>query len=242
MSRLQDIVSGTRAIKRVKFPLVNCPSALTEPATELTEARAADIAAAKSTAETYPTHDTVGMRVLLPGEYATVLELTLAFAKAKGEENPNVDESPIYNLGKQIYVLAASCVDPDCPRNPDGSDRLYFGSGIEDAAEKIQSCVHMTRDTLAYLSEQWEQWCEHCNPQAAKIDFATMLQGSASEDWERFLSSIRPGLLLSFIHTMAAQLWKLLEAKSSIISISTPNSKPNAKSSPKKASSVRRRR
>jgi hypothetical protein len=239
MGRLSDIIAGTRAIKRVPFPLVNVPSNLTEPAAELTEARAADIAAAKSTAETYPTHDTVGMRVLLPGEYATVLELTLAFAKAKGEEKPNVDESPIYNLGKQIYVLAASCVDPDCPRNPDGSDRLYFGANIQDAAEKIQSCVHMTRDTLTYLSEQWEQWCEHCNPQAARVDFVTMLEGAGGTDHERFLQNLRPGILLSFIHALAAQFLSLLQAKSNTSSPSATNTNKNAKK-PLKAKPKRR--
>ena len=223
MGRLQDIVVGTRAIKRVDYPLVNCPSVLTEPAAELQQARAADIAAANATAETYPTHDTVGMRVLLPGEFATVLERTLAFCKARGEEKPDPDTSPIYNLGMQIYTLAAACVDPDSPRKPDGTDNLYFGDSIDDAAAKIQSCEHMTRDTLTYLSQIWEDWCEHCNPQASKVDYWSILEGTAAD--ADFLHFVKPGTLFNFLRISSVALVSLPEAKLLFGSFSTENLK-----------------
>jgi len=234
MGRLDDILQGTRAIKRVRFPLVNVPCELTEPAPELIEARAHDIAAAHRPAETYPTHDTIGLRVLLPGEYATVLERALAFAREHGDENPNVDESPIYNLGKQIATIAMGGVDPDCPRNPDGSDRLYGGASFEAAFQAIQKSPHFTRDTLAFLSQHWETWCEHVNPQASNADYQMIVEeGAKNAD---FLGLLRPGVLLICMHTMAAEL---LSLRGRSLPSSSP-SKPNSTSGSKKPKTSRR--
>ena len=229
MARLQDLIHGTRAIKRIGFPLVNVPSPLAEQAAELKTARSADIAAAKATAETYPTHAEVGMRVLLPGEFAVVLELALAFAKARGEDKPDPDTSPIYNLGMQIYTLAAATVDPDEPRNADGSDRLFFGANVEAAAKNIQSCEHLTRDVLSYLAQQWELWSDQCNPQVSKIGESGVLaiaeKAVADAD---FLALLRPGLLFSCFRTLAAEVVSLRQSKSQGGLSSTTSSKKPA--------------
>jgi hypothetical protein len=233
MARLQDIQQGTRAIKRVTFPLVNCPSDLVEPSPELQQAREADIASAHATAATYPTHDTIGLRVLLPGEYAAVLERALAFSRDHGDPNPNVDESPIYNLGKQIGIVAASGVDPDCPRNPDGSDRLYGGDTFEAAFKAIETSVHFNRDTLAFLCQHWESWCEHVNPQASHVDYDTIVkEGAKSAD---FLHLLRAGIVLNCMHSMAAELVILRELKLPSTSPSSKSTKSASKTPKKKA-------
>ena len=229
MGRLDDILKGKRAVKRTRYPLVNVPSALTTPSEELTEARRADIAAAHATAETYPTHHELGLIVLLPGEYATVLERALAFAKERGEDKPDPDTSPLYNLGMQIYTIASASVDPDDPFKPNGEPNYYAGSSVEEAAKNIQECPHFSRDTLAFLSQQHERWCEHVNPQASKVDYLDVIEGAAKS--EDFLEHIRPGIVFSCFHFLAERYLNSPEAKSLGIGPSTESTPDESKTS-----------
>jgi hypothetical protein len=214
--RHRDIQQGTRAIKRVAFPLVNVPSAmLPDDVPELAEQRARDQAAA-SPGQALPEVPVpeVGLRVL------TGTELKIIAAKARefsGQTPDKVnEEDPLYALGKSAYTLALACVDPNSdPVNP----TPFFGEpgDVDGAAREILDSVNLGRDGITYLAEAHELWQDLCNPQALRITGQRMSevigQIAADPDFRSFLA-LRPGMRWLLLRTMAALLVNLQSSSS----------------------------
>ncbi len=200
MARFSEIQQGTRAIKVIDLPLANVPHGLQAGTPEQARERELNPTA-------YPTVK-VGVRALLPLERELVLELAAARTKDKGGEVSSAN--PIYNHALAIYTVAASYVDPDTPPGKDA--QLYFGDTIEQAAQVLRTSKHMTDDIVFYLRQRQEMWQDEINPQALTLGadkmFDATRQAVESDD---FLSLMRPGLLVSFTRTLAAQLLILLQ-------------------------------
>jgi hypothetical protein len=217
VGRLKDMKAGTRAVKRVPFPLVNVPCSLLPDIPELAEQRARDAkdAALPGDAPGEVPAPEIGLRVLLPEEQAIVYEKALAFARKRGcEKADNTD--PNYNLGLSVYALALSAVDPDAdPRSP----APFFGEpgDVESAAQAILTTPHLTRDGIIYLAEAQELWQSMCSPQAVRIGAQRMweLVGevAASSDASPFLL-LQPAARWIFTRFMAVQLVSSLTPKS----------------------------
>jgi len=208
MSKMRDLMRGTRAIHVVELPLVNVPNAGAEPSPELDEARKRDAEALGTTVEQLPVKARVGLRVLLPRQWLDVQTAARALAVERGNPNPTEDD-PNYNLGTQVNTLARACVDPDSnPSDPD----LFFGDGktIESAVKDLLDNEHLTRDSLTYLCDEWEWWNDRVNPQIKNLSDHERLAfiGRMVETPDIFLS-LRPGVQRSLAHFMAVQLWSL---------------------------------
>jgi hypothetical protein len=203
VARLKDFKAGTRAIKRVAFPLVNVPCSLLPDIPELAEQRAKD---GVDNSDSSPVPE-IGLRVLLPEEQATAYDKALAFAKKHGSDKADTSD-PNYNLGLSVYMLALSAVDPDS----NAADPIpFFGEkgDVESAALAILSTPHLTRDGIIYLAEAQELWQSMCSPQANKIGAQRMweLVGevAASNDASPFLL-LQPAARWSFTRFMAVLL------------------------------------
>lgn len=214
MARLKDFQAGTRAIKRVLFPLVNVPCSLLPDIPELAEQRAKDAALPGSAPGEVPAPE-IGLRVLLPEEQSLVYDKALAFSKARGGDKAD-NTDPNYNLGVSVYTLALAGVDPDSdPRNP----HPFFGErdDVESGARAILSTPHLTRDGIIYLAEAQELWQSMCSPQALRIGAQRMweLVGevAASSDASPFLL-LQPATRWIFARFMAVQLASFLTLKS----------------------------
>jgi hypothetical protein len=204
--KLRDLMRGTRAIHVVEIPLVNVPNSGAEESPELVEARKRDAQIFGTTIEQMPTKAKVGLRVLLPGQWADVQTAARQFAIDRGNPSPTEDD-PNYNLGTQINTLCRACVDVDSdPSNPE----LY-----EPKPEEWLTNPNLTRDSLTYLCEEWEWWNDRVNPQIKNFNdyesFAFI--GQLVGDPDRFLL-LRPGVQRALVHFMAVQLWSLLTPKS----------------------------
>lgn len=216
MARLKDFTAGTRAVKRVRFPLVNVPCSLLPDIPELAEQRAKDASSSPSDAPGKVPEPEIGLRVLLPEEQALAYEKALAFAKRRGSDKADTQD-PNYNLGLSVYTLALAAVDPDSdPRNP----VPFFGEpgDVESAAHAILSTPHLTRDGIIYLAEAQELWQSMCSPQALRIGAHKMWEMvgevAASNDVSPFLL-LQPAMRWSFVRFMAIQLVSLATQKSS---------------------------
>lgn len=199
-------MAGTRAVKRVAFPLVNVPCSLLPDIPELAEQRAKDAALPGSAPGEVPVPE-IGLRVLLPEEQAIAYEKALVFAKKRGSDKADTSD-PNYNLGLSVYMLALSAVDPDSdPRTP----VAFFGEtgDVESGALAILSTPHLTRDGILYLAEAQELWQSMCSPQAVRIGAQRMweLVGevAASNDASPFLL-LQPATRWIFTRFMAIQL------------------------------------
>ncbi len=197
--KLQDVVAGTRAIKRVRMPLINCPGELQVDQPELKEQRKADQG---ETTAGQP-YVEVGLRAMTGEEYADVLSRAHSFSLSRGIEKPD-ETSPIYNLGVAVYTCAVACVDPDSdPRKP----QRFFGTGtVESAADELLKSPHVGRDVITYLHEQQEAWQDQVNPQALKLDLVQMwkLVGEVADSAGPLLN-MRPGMRAIFT-TFTARL------------------------------------
>lgn len=220
MARLKDFQAGTRAVKRVAFPLVNVPCSLLPDIPELAEQRAKDAASPGGAGNQAPVPE-IGLRVLLPEEQAIAYEKALAFARKRGSDKADTSD-PNYNLGLSTYMLALSAVDPDSdPRDP----VPFFGEkgDVESAAQAILSTPHLTRDGIIYLAEAQELWQSMCSPQAVRIGAQRMwdLVGevAASNDASPFLL-LQPAARWSFTRFMAV----LLASSATYKSVSGPDS------------------
>lgn len=213
--KLRDLMRGTRAIHVVEIPLVNVPNPGAEESPELAEARKRDAQIFGTTAEQMPTKAKVGLRVLLPGQWADVQTAAREFAIERGNPNPTEDD-PNYNLGTQINTLCRACVDADSdPLNPD----LFE----PDPKEWLDN-PNLTRDTLTYLCEEWEWWNDRVNPQIKNFSDHEMLAfvGQLVVNPDIFLS-LRAGVQRSLVAFMAALLWNSLQPKSEPGTGSTEN-------------------
>jgi hypothetical protein len=234
--KLKDIRLGTRAVKRIKLPLVNVPSSLTPDVPELMAQRAIDANAAIEAGEQpTPSEVMVGVRVLTPGELATVYEKASEFARSKGAESRDTD--PIYNLGVNVYLCAIACVDPDSDvRDPDP----FFGErgDVESAALELFGSPHIGREGLQYLAQAQQLWQDTCSPSAMRMSPRDMVEavrkagGDQEEAFATFLA-LRPGMQWASWRFMASQLSILLTPKSSDTSTtSTTSSSGGPQSAP----------
>jgi hypothetical protein len=211
--KLRDLMRGTRAVHALELPLVNVPNPGAEESPELTEARARDASAFGTTVDQMPTTARVGLRVLLPGETAEVYSAARQFAIDKGNPTPTEDD-PNYNLGVQVQTLARAAIDPDSdPAKP----KLWAGDGdtVESAVADLLDNPHVNRDSLTFLCDHWEWWCDRVNPQIKNLNDQQMLAllGELVVNPDAFLS-YRPGVQRSLVPFMAALALSSLLPKS----------------------------
>lgn len=233
--KLKDIIAGTRAIHRVRLPLVNVPSGAVDAHPELTEQRARDQAAAPEGQAAFSVgYVDVGLRVLLGIESQQTLKNAEAYALRNGAKNPGPGD-PLYDFGLRLYTVALAAVDPDSdPKNPEP----FFGErgNIESAVDEILHSPHIGRDGILYLSEQHESWQDMLNPLVLRLSLEQMWtkvgEVAASRDARPFLE-LHPATRWIFTRFLASQLLSSLDPKSS----SGANSPSESSPSPPTASS-----
>lgn len=212
--KLKDIIAGTRAIHRVRMPLVNVPAPYAPEQPELAAQRERDHAAAApaegAAVSAFPTHIEVGLRVLTAGEIDQILEYAAVQTTKKGGKAHPSD--PQYQFQLALYTSAIAAVDPESdPKKPEP----FFGAGtIDSAVAEILSSPHVGRDGLIFLQEHQEHWQDVCNPQALKLTpeqlWAKVGELASSPDADSFLE-LRPGMRWSLARFMASQLMSLPE-------------------------------
>lgn len=206
--KLKDIIQGTRAIHRVRLPLVNVPVGDAAALPELAAQRERDQAAAPPGQAAFSAGEIeVGLRVLLGIETQEALKRALSYAELHGSKNPGPGD-PLYDFGLRLYTVALAAVDPDSdPRDAEP----FFGnrgdpqSGVDD----ILNSPHIGRDGILYLSEQQEYWQDLCSPQPLKLTpeqlWEKVGEVAASRDGRPFFG-LRPGLQWVLARFMAGQL------------------------------------
>lgn len=215
--KLKDIIAGTRAIHRVRLPLVNVPSGNAIAPSELAAQRERDQAAAPPGQAAFSADSVeVGVRVLTGLESQEILKEARAYAEKHGSKRPEPGD-PLYDFGLRLYTVALSTVDPDSDaRNPEP----FFGvrGSVQSAADEILSSPHIGRDGILYLSEQQQVWQDLLNPQELKVTperlYELVGEVAASQDADPFWR-LRPGMQWVFVRFMAVQLWNALDPKSS---------------------------
>lgn len=215
--KLKDIIAGTRAIHRVRLPLVNVPSGDFAALHELAEQRARDQAAAPAGQAAFSfDHVEVGLRVLLGVETQQALKSARDYAERNGSKMPSPGD-PLYDFGWRLYTIALAAVDPDSdPKNPEP----FFGErgNLDSAVEEILASPHIGRDGILYLSEQQEFWQDLLNPQQLRLSLEQLWQKvgevAASRDARPFLE-LQPATRWIFARFMASQLLNSPDLKSS---------------------------
>jgi hypothetical protein len=209
--KLKDIIAGTRAIYRVRLPLLNVPpaeaAALHEPAADpgaRTQAAAPQGQAAFSVDQASVE---VGLRVLSGIETEELLKRAQAYAERNGSKRP-VPGDPLYDFGLRVYTVALAAVDPDSdPKNPEP----FFGErgNLESAVSAILESPLIGRDGILYLSQQHEDWQDLLNPEVRKLSLQQLWEKvgevAASNDASPFFR-LQPGLRWIFARFMATQL------------------------------------
>lgn len=231
--KLKDIIAGTRAIHRVRLPLVNVPSGDVVAHPDLAAQRARDQAAAPQGQAAFSAgHVDVGLRVLLGVETQQAMTGAQAYAERNGSKYPSPG-NPLYDFGWRLYTVALAAVDPDSdPKNPEP----FFGErgNVESAVEEMLSSPHIGRDGILYLSEQHESWQELLNPQVLKLSLEQLWQKvgevAVSKDARPFFE-LQPATRWIFARFMAAQLLSSLDPKSSSTASSPSESSPSPTSS-----------
>lgn len=206
--KLKDIMAGTRAIHRVRLPLVNVPSSEAVAHPELAEQRARDQAAdPRGLAAFSAGYIEAGVRVLLGRETREALKRARAYAETNGSKTP-VPGDPLYDFGLRLYLVALATVDPDSdPRDPDP----FFGErgDIESAVTAILESPHIGRDGILYLSEQQQAWQDLLNPQELRVSperlYELVAEVATSPDAGPFWR-LRPGMQWVLARFMASQL------------------------------------
>jgi hypothetical protein len=206
--KLKDIIQGTRAIHRVRLPLVNVPADDATAPPELAAQRARDQAAAPPGQAAFSSgYVEVGLRVLLGVETQEVLKRAQSYAEQHGSKTPNPGD-PLYDFGLRLFTVAIAAVDPESdPRDaePFFGNRGDAQSGVDD----ILDSPHIGRDGILYLSEQQEYWQDLCSPQPLKITpeklWEKVGEVAASRDARPFFG-LRPGLQWVLVRFMAGQL------------------------------------
>jgi hypothetical protein len=212
LRNLRDIMVAHRAIKRVALPLVNRPSALTEPMPEVVAQRSSDDAEAAASGLQNPSQVDVGIRVLTGLEWATVYEKAGEFARERKVPDEQLnDRNPIYNLGCSVYTCVLACVDPDsAAADPDP----FFGErgDLESAALELLSSPHIGRDGIQFLTEAQQVWQDRCSPTALRLppdqllkQVAELASESDEVSSQAFLG-MRPGMQWLCMRFMATQL------------------------------------
>lgn len=237
--RLRDLQKGTRAVKRVKLPLVNRPSSLTPDVPELMTQRALDAnRAIEAGDKPMPDEVWVGVRVLTASELAEVYAKASEFARSKGAEPRETD--PIYNLGVNVYLCAIACVDPDS----DANDPMpFFGErgDLGSAALELFASPHIGREGLQYLAAAQQLWQDVCSPSAMRMSPRDMVEavrkiGGDDQEvaFETFLA-LRPGTQWACFRFTAAQLLILQTASlfgTPTSSAMSSNGEPSSKAEP----------
>jgi hypothetical protein len=192
--RYEQMVVQGYAIKRVPVPTVNVPYGI-QPGTDEQRAQAA---------KDCPKQLECGIRILGPGEDCIVDELTSAYALAHGVEKYD-DINPICVKARMMYTLATACVDPDSdPRAP----ILFWGDTVEDGFRVLHDNPKhdLTPEIITFLHEHFLLWQDELNPQANTFAEAKMVENAQrAVDDADFLASLRPGLRMTWLRTMAAQ-------------------------------------
>lgn len=194
-----SLTSGTRALKVIELPLASQPHGIQPDTPEQAEARSETVKVM------------VGLRALTPEERGDILSASFARASSRGATG-EIEKSAVYNQALAVYTVAMACVDPDADRC---KPILFFGDGLESAADTIRKSPLMTDDIVLYLRERQEAWQDEINPQALTVRDNELYDSAkrAVEDAD-FLWLMRPGLLVSFARTMAALSLSLLEGNS----------------------------
>lgn len=227
--KLKDIIAGTRAIHRVRLPLVNVPSGDVAAHPELVAQRARDQAAAPPGQAAFSSgYVDVGLRVLLGVETTRAMKCAQDFAERSGSKDPTPGD-PLYDFGWRLYTVALAAVDPDSdPKSPEP----FFGErgNVESAVEEMLSSPHIGRDGILYLSEQHESWQDLLNPLILKLSleqlWAKVGEVAASRDAGPFFE-LQPATRWIFARFMAAQLLSSLDPRSSSTA-SSPSESSNS--------------
>lgn len=239
--KLSDLQKGSRAVRRVRFPLANMRAPFLPDLPELVEQRKIDrerfearqAAEGKAAPSVAPDAEVwVGLRVLTGAENSEVLQHAQSYAKERGVD-PWDEDHPICTLAKMVYTLLLACVDPD-----DQSDER---APFFDDAEQILDSHHLGRDGIVWLYEAQELWQEQTSPLCPleiepEAYFALMLQIAQEESPDPFVR-MRAGLRWTFTRSMACQLVSLLTHKSESGQATESTSSGESKSSPPPAKS-----
>lgn len=206
--KLKDIISGTRAIHRVRLPLVNVPSGDAAALPELVAQRERDQAASPPGVAAFSLgYVECGVRVLTGLETQEVLKHAEAYAERNGSKRASPGD-PLYDFGQRLYTVALATVDPDS--NPSDPDPFFGERGnVESAVQAILESPHIGRDGILYLSERQEYWQDMLNPQELKATperlYELVGEVATSRDAGPFWR-LRPGMQWALARFMATQL------------------------------------
>ena len=174
----------------------------------------------------------VELRVLSAGETADVLRLAREFSVARGVKDPKPGEE-IYDYAKDLYTALFTVRDPD-----DGQP--FFASVEEMLSDEL-----VGRDGILMIAEQAHQFQDEVSPSLSKLTveemgaFVEVMAGDGS-DAAVFFCSLRPGLRLSCVRSMAAQLWNSQGSRSPSGPSSNGDTTSASGSAPKSKPSPRR--
>jgi len=218
--KLSELEKGSRAVRRVRFPLANMRAPFLPDLPELAaqrkvdrerfDAQRSEAAEGEAAPSVAPDSEVwVGLRVLTGAENSEVLQNAQTYAKARGVDPWNEDHA-ICTLAKMVFTLLLACVDPD--------DKSDDPPPFFDDADQILNSHHLGRDGIVWLYEAQELWQEQTSPLCPleiepEAYFALMLQIAKEDNPDPFVR-MRAGLRWTFARSMAVQLLHLLTLKS----------------------------
>jgi hypothetical protein len=181
VSKFSNVLQGPRARKPIKLPL---PGAQVDPETGEWIGPTADL----------------DVRPLREDEYTGVLKEALAFARKNGLTEPG-EGDPLYEQGMMIHTLAVTCIDRESPKE---DPQPFFDGGWE----QIFKSEVISPEVLHYLYNQQQLWQDEVSPLLKtmnQVEFIAAAIKVAGGD-QSFFVCTRPGMLWSFMHTLAKQL------------------------------------
>lgn len=205
--KASQVLSGKRAVHRVRFPFSCFGASLLPDAPEFAERKKAEREAwaAEHPGEAEPEPVWVGFRLLTGLEAGAILEGAREYAKGRGIEDPKPGNE-LYELGKAIHTLAVACVDADAPDEP------FFDGGVQ----QIQASPELGRDGILALAEQHEAYQDACNAELLKLspeEVWAAVKELAGPNGLPFCERLRPGLRATLLRSMAVLLLDFWTAK-----------------------------
>jgi hypothetical protein len=203
MATFGSITRGPRARKRIVLPL---QGATTNAETGAWEGDVVEL-------------DVCGLG---PHDQTDVARSARAFAIAHGLEDPK-DGDDLYDWGKTLYTLLATCLDKDSPAD---APKPFFDGGFE----QLHTTKLLLPEHIGYLYEQQQAWQDECAPgikTMSQTQFLAAVVKVAGGDIT-FFANARPGMRWSFTHTLAAlQLDSLTRKSPSTSPSDSPSETPN---------------